>query len=164
MGDVVFATCAHSPVKFHVFTVVRREHTASISDDHRHCTHHWGRCKRERLTIWDGRKEKTATITTLQRWHRRCGVCYTLTCHVPCVHRVRRRENTAGNSDDHRHCIHHWGKCKREELTVWDGKREKTATITTLQRLNRRCGVCYTLTCHVPCVHSSEEERKHDRQ
>ena len=50
IGDVVFAT--HSPVMFHVFTVVRRrENTTGISDDHRHCIHHWGRCKRERLTI-----------------------------------------------------------------------------------------------------------------
>ena len=49
IGDVVFAT--HSPVMFHVFPVVRgRENTTGISDDHRHCIHHWGRCKREGLT------------------------------------------------------------------------------------------------------------------
>ena len=49
MGDVVFAT--HSPVMFHVFPEVgRRENMAGISDDHRHCIHHWGRCKREGLT------------------------------------------------------------------------------------------------------------------
>ena len=30
---------------------------------------------------------------------------------------VGRRENTTGISDDHRHYIHHWGRCKREGLT-----------------------------------------------
>ena len=50
IGDVVFAT--HSPVMFHVFPKVRRrENTTGISDDHRHCIHHWDKCKRERLTI-----------------------------------------------------------------------------------------------------------------
>ena len=40
IGDVVFAT--HSPVMFHVFPVVRRrENMTGISDDHRHCIHHW---------------------------------------------------------------------------------------------------------------------------
>ena len=49
IGDVVFAT--HSPIMFHVVTVVRRkENTASINDDHRHCILHWGKCKREGLT------------------------------------------------------------------------------------------------------------------
>ena len=49
IGEVGFAT--HSPVRFHVFTVVRgRENTTGISDDHRNCIHHWGRCKREGLT------------------------------------------------------------------------------------------------------------------
>ena len=46
--DVVFAT--HSPVMFHVFTVVRRENTAGISDDHRHCIHHWDKCMQKRGT------------------------------------------------------------------------------------------------------------------
>ena len=49
IGDVVFAI--HSPVMFHVFSVVRgRENTTGISDDHRHCIHHWGKCEREGLT------------------------------------------------------------------------------------------------------------------
>ena len=39
IGDVVFAI--HSPVMFHVFSVVRRrENTTGISDDHRHFIHH----------------------------------------------------------------------------------------------------------------------------
>ena len=48
--DVVLVN--NSPVMFHVFPVVwRRENMTGISDDHRHCIHHWGRCKREILTI-----------------------------------------------------------------------------------------------------------------
>ena len=48
IGDVVFTT--DSPVMIHVFPVVRRENMTGISDDHRHCIHHWGRCKRGGLT------------------------------------------------------------------------------------------------------------------
>ena len=54
------------------------------------------------------------------------------------------------------------GVKERDSRTEME-KKEKTATITTLQQWHRRCGVCYTLTCHVPCVPSGEGERKHDR-
>ena len=43
IGHVVFVN--NSPVMFHAFPEVRgRENMTGISDDHRHCIHHWGRC------------------------------------------------------------------------------------------------------------------------
>ena len=123
--------CYSLAVLFQGFPVVkRRENRTVVSKDNWYRTHHWVMWKRVGLTDYSGRKSKQQCkkhdhITTVPEYMWQCITHFLL--YSMCIPVVKMK-NMAVISKNNRYCTHHWGMWKRVGLTVWGGRKAKTAT------------------------------------